>query len=283
MKNLLVPCDFSKTAINAFRFALSLAEQSHGTITLMHAIELPVITDPMLLPMADFEVSYKNEMKEKATTAFATMIKEHNRNDVPVKGVVTFGLPTPTILQYAEENSFDLIVMGSHGTSGFRDNLIGSNAEKVVRLSPIPVLIIKDLFIGPIRNIVFPSDLDTAKNDELVERVKQLQRFFKAHLQVVWINTPENFTQDVITRKLLFNFSRHYELKDFTLNIFNDYDEQEGIISFANFVDAELIVMATHGRKGIYQLFQNSIAESVVNRSPKMVWTLSLKRVAAHA
>ena len=55
MKKILVPCDFSKQAINAYRFALDIAAQSKGTILLLHVIELPVLHDSVLMPVLNFE------------------------------------------------------------------------------------------------------------------------------------------------------------------------------------------------------------------------------------
>ena len=63
MKKILVPCDFSKPAINAFKFALDIAERSVGTITLVHVIELPVMHDTGLMPVLSFEEQLLKELK----------------------------------------------------------------------------------------------------------------------------------------------------------------------------------------------------------------------------
>lgn len=62
MKNILVPCDFSKPSINAYRFALDIAEQSNGTIHLLNVVELPVIPDNVLVSGASFEQPLLGEM-----------------------------------------------------------------------------------------------------------------------------------------------------------------------------------------------------------------------------
>lgn len=173
--------------------------------------------------------------------------------------------------------------MGSHGASGLREFFIGSNAEKIVRNSSIPVLVLKDYFKGPIKNIVFPNTLETEKQEDLTMKVKALQNFFKAQLHIVWINTPLNFTSDTITYERLNAFAKRFMLKDYTINIFNHPDEEKGILEFTRSVKGNLIAMGTHGRKGIAHLLNGSLAEDVVNHTKSLIWTYSLKNESAEA
>ena len=108
-------------------------------------------------------------------------------------------------------------------------------------------------------------------------KVKGLQAFFKAHLYLVWINTPVNFTSDTETIKRLESFAQRYMLKDYSLHVFNHRDEEAGIFEFTNKVKGDIIAMATHGRRGISHLLNGSLAEDVVNHTRGLVWTYSLK------
>jgi hypothetical protein len=171
------------------------------------------------------------------------------------------------------EQSIDIIIMGSHGASGIKEFFIGSNAEKVVRHASVPVLVLKDYFKGPITNIVFPHTLDLENQDDLVTKVKALQSFFKAKLHVVWINTPLNFAPDSLNMDRLIAFVKTYTLKDYTLNIYNHTNLEQGIIEFSNTVKGNLIAMGTHGRTGIDHLILGSLTETVVNHTKKLVWS----------
>jgi K+-sensing histidine kinase KdpD len=168
--------------------------------------------------------------------------------------------------------------MGSHGASGLRELFIGSNAERLVRQSPVPVLVVKDYYKGPVKDIVFPNTLDMENQEDLVNRVKALQSFFNATLHLVWINTPISFTADHITRRRLDEFANAYGLKNYTINIFNHPDEEAGILRFTEFIKGDLIAMGTHGRKGIAHLVNGSVAEDLVNHTKGLVWTYALKR-----
>ncbi len=278
MKKILVPCDFSPPAINAFRFALDTAARSEGTIYLLYVVELPALHDTMIMPVLSFEESYFKEVKSKTEQQFRKLIARYNTEHVKVIAAVEFGSTIKTILDYSQQKKMDFIVMGSHGAKGLRELFIGSNAEKIVCNSKVPVLVIKDYFKGPIKNIVFPNALLEDDQEDLAMKVKELQYFFKAHLDIVWINTPTNFVSDQITYRKLEEFAKRYMFKDYSLNVFNHLNEEEGIILFNQMVKGNLIALGTKGRKGIAHLMNVSIAKDIVNHSRTLVWTSASKR-----
>jgi nucleotide-binding universal stress UspA family protein len=280
MKKILVPCDFSKPAVSAVRFAIDVAKQSKGTVHLLHVIELPVLHDGVLMPVLNFEEQLLKDLRESAEARFKKIIEKYKTEGVKVIFNVQFGEVFRMIQDYIEKESIDLVLMGSHGASGMRELFIGSNAEKIVRSSPIPVLVMKDYYKGPIKDIVFPNTLDTENQEDLTMKVKALQAFFKARLHIVWINTPLNFTSDKVTNDRLEAFARRFMLKDYTINIFNQTNEEKGIVEFAKSIKGDLIAMGTHGRKGISHLLNGSLAEDVVNHYKGLVWTYSLKSEA---
>jgi nucleotide-binding universal stress UspA family protein len=276
MKKLIVPCDFSKPAINAFRFALDLAVQAKGTIELLHVIELPVVPDGIVMPVLNFEETYLTELKEKSEQRLDTLISKYNVSGIKINTTVLFGAVTSMILSYIKDSKADVVVMGSHGASGLREMFIGSNAEKIVRKSTLPVVVIKNYYKGPIKNIVFPNVLTSEHQEELIERVKALQSFFKAVIHLVRINTPLNFQSDTVTRKQLEAFVKEYKLKDYTVNIFNAHSEEAGILQFSKAINADLIAMGTKGHSGLSHMLLGSSTEDIVNHGDKLIWTWSM-------
>jgi len=277
MKKILVPCDFSKTAINAYRFAVDIARQSKGIVHLLHVIEVPVLHDTVLMPVLNFEEQFFKELHDSAEARFKKITEKYKPEGVKVIFNVQFGAVTRMIQEYITSGEIDLVVMGSHGASGFREVVIGSNAERMVRNSPVPVFIVKDYIKSPVKNIVFPNNLDTENQQDLVMKLKELQNFFKARLHMVWVNTPVNFSSDSVTNERMEAFAKQFTLKDYTINVFNDTDEERGILKFSNLIKGDLIAMGTHGRKGISHLINGSLAEDVVNHNKGLVWTYSLK------
>jgi len=279
MKKLIVPCDFSGQAINAFRFALDIAMQSKGEVHLVNVIELPVMHDTVLMPVLTFEETLLKELKQKAESQFDKIKTKYGSDEVKVKSKVLFGATSRMILEYINDQKIDLVIMGTHGASGVREYLIGSNAERIVRRSPVPVLAVKKYVkASTIRTIVFPNTLDTENQEDLVMKVKALQNFFKAKIHIVWINTPANFTRDNITLKRLNAFVKRFMFKDFTIHVYNDPFEETGIINFVHELKADMIVMGTHGRKGLTHILSGSVAEDVVNHIDCPIWTYAIKK-----
>lgn len=277
MKKILVPCDFSKPAINALRFAMDMAQKSKGMVHLVNVIELPAIHDPIIMPVVTFEREFLKELKDKATAEFNKILDRYKPAGVTVKTDVLFGSPSRMIMDTVRKKGIDIVIMGSHGATGVREYFIGSNAEKVVRNATVPVLVLKNYYKGGIRNIVFPNTLETEKQEDLIRKVKELQAFFKATVHIVYVNTPINFTADNITFDRLKEFAKRYAFKNYTLNVYNYPFEEPGIIHFAKSIKGDLIAMGTHGRKGLAHILNGSLAEDIVNHASSPIWTYVAK------
>ncbi len=278
MKKILVPCDFSKQAVNAFRFALDCARKAGGEVHLVNIIELPVLHDSVLMPVLSFEEAYFKELKANSDVEYEKLKKKYMEAEDRVRSSTQFGNPSRMILEYIHEHKIDLVAMGTKGVSGAKEYLIGSNTEKIVRSSTVPVIAVKNYpRIEFVRNIIFPNTMQTEKQEDLIMKVKALQEFFKAHLHIVFINTPGNFTTDMATHKRLLAFTKRFLFKNFTVHVFNDLHEEDGIIHFAQQIKADMIAMGTHGRKGLAHIVSGSIAEDVVNHIEIPIWTYAIK------
>jgi nucleotide-binding universal stress UspA family protein len=97
MKRILVPCDFSKPAINAYRFALHIAAKSSGIIHLIYVIELPALHDSMLMPVISIEKNFMDDLRTKTEKKFIKLIEKYKSQGVKVKFEVIFGEVTRMI------------------------------------------------------------------------------------------------------------------------------------------------------------------------------------------
>jgi hypothetical protein len=166
--------------------------------------------------------------------------------------------------------------MGTKGATGVQEVMVGSNTERIVRTSKIPVIATKKIFKGNIKSIVFPNALDE-EAEELAKRIKALQDFFKAQLHIVYINTPGTFRRDIETRQLLNGFVKRYMFKNFDIRIYNDIDQESGLTNFVKEIKADMVAMGTHGRRGLAHLVSGSIAEDVVNHIECPIWTFKTR------
>jgi nucleotide-binding universal stress UspA family protein len=273
MKKILVPCDFSDTALQAFRYACEIATVSKGEILLLNIIELPSIHTSLFVPAQAYESDYLKGLKLKAHKNFEKM-KEKWAGNVKVHLTLEQGSVTSAIKKFVDRKRIDLIVMGTHGSSGIKEYALGSNTEKIVRTSKVPVIAIKkSVSISSVKNLILPTKIDASK--KLIASIKVLQRLLKAHLHLLYVNTPSNFIPDRHTEPKLIEFARQNQLKNCSIHIYNDIDEEAGIINFSAKFKNRMIAMATHGRTGINRLMTGSITEDVVNHIDCPIWTIS--------
>jgi nucleotide-binding universal stress UspA family protein len=275
MKKIFVPCDFSEHALQAYEFAMNIAARSGGSVMVLNVIDLPITYETTLgTPVYYFDENILKDLEAQAKEDFKKMKAQslHNEN---TSFSVSFGPVTLKIQEFIEDQKIDLVVMGTRGASGWKEYLIGSNTEKIVRFSKAPVFAIRKSFkLNEIKNIVFPTTLELNQTD-LIHHIKELQSFFNATLHLLLVNTPYNFKRTKEDKELLEEYAEHYKLKDYTLNIYDDFFADDGIINFAHQIKADMIGMATHGRKGLAHLFAGSVTEDVVNHVDCPIWTYS--------
>jgi nucleotide-binding universal stress UspA family protein len=276
MKRILVPTDFSAPANQALQFAIKIAEKSSGRVHLIHVVDLPV-NYSLISPSIYVDDSIVRDSMALAQKSFDKTIEKHKGSGVSITCSVEYGNPSMAILKQIEEQKSDLVVMGTRGASGIKEILIGSNTEKIVRGSKVPVISIPERTkVSTIKNIVFPNSL-REENESLTLAVKAMQNFFKAKLHLVFINTPALFKRDHETIGRLRTYARRYMFKDVEIHVYNDLSEQEGTMNFATEIGADMIAMGTHGRQGLGHLFSGSVAEDVVNHVKCPIWTLRSK------
>ena len=278
MKKILVPCDFSETSLQAFQFAVEITRKSGGKIMLLHIVELPVLHDSMLMPTLYFEANYFKDMEANAEKRLTKIKSKYLKEKINVSSFVKLGPILGTINGFAEEHKVDLIVMGTQGATGLKDFFIGSNTEKIVRLSSIPVLAIRKSFkLNKIKNILFPTTLLPEEN-HLVQHVKKVQDFFSATLHLLLVNTPHNLNRTFDELAVMEKFAQHHKLKNYTVNARDNFYVENAIIDFVHEIKADMIVMGTHGRKGLSHLFMGSVAEDIVNHLDCAIWTYPIKK-----
>ncbi|WP_406685046.1 universal stress protein [Seonamhaeicola sp. MEBiC1930] len=274
MKKILVPTDFSDQSENALKVAVQLARKFKSEIFLLHMLEIPLHkVDPLSsyndLPEALYFMKLAHQKFEK-------LLKKDFLKDLIIHELVDFHEIFKGIYQTCEKHKIDLIVMGSHGVSGFRELLIGSNTEKVVRTSEVPVLVIKKEHQNfNVENFVFASDF---KEESKVPFLKALKfaSLFKTEIHLLMVVTANKFITTTEAKKRIQNFLDAVTPIFCTLHIYNDDTIEKGIMNFSQSISADLIAMSTHGRQGISHFFNGSISEDLVNHARRPVITFRI-------
>jgi Universal stress protein UspA and related nucleotide-binding proteins len=142
IKKILVPVDFSSLSKKAFKYALRLAQQFKTEITLIHVLEPAVPPTFEGLQMAP---PFREEDSSGAEKSLKTLIDSARTAGVPkARSLFRRGLASHEIVDAAKDLDVDLIVIATHGYTGWKHFCIGSTAERVVRAAPCPVLVVRE-------------------------------------------------------------------------------------------------------------------------------------------
>ena len=274
MKKILVPTDFSKQADYALSVASQLAKKYDGEIYLLHMLELPLHQVDAMGSHSDLpEAMFFMKLAHKR---FKEVTEKDYLEGVSVHEIVKFHQTFSGIIDSCKEYDIDIIVMGSHGVSGFKEMFIGSNTEKVVRTSQVPVLVIKNAHENfEVNDFVFASDFKN-DNKETYKQATQLAQAFDAKVHLVMVNTANNFSTTEQANKRINDFIKGYSFDNYTVNIYNDETVEKGILNFSQSINADLIGISTHGRQGIAHFFNGSISEDLVNHAKRPVVTFKI-------
>ncbi|MCA9506368.1 MAG: universal stress protein [Sandaracinaceae bacterium] len=288
IRRILVPIDFSELSEVAVRTAAGFARREGARLRLVHAVRLPFFhtTYDINIPPSVWE-----GMAERARTRLEGTRDELDDAGLPgVELVVSDALqPAELVASEAAKFEADLVVLSTHGRRGLRRAALGSVAEETVRISPVPVLAVKEEPLGPetLRRILVPVDFST-HSDEAVALARFLARRFDASLELLHVFEPSPEYARLLSEEIA-RFERHArEVGREKLEKLGARLEGEGlrvhtrlgegraadtIAEHAGSEQSDLIVMGTHGHRGFDRLALGSVAARTLRRAPCPILT----------
>jgi nucleotide-binding universal stress UspA family protein len=138
-KHILVPTDFEPSSAEALDVAISLAQAFDAKLTLLHVWEIPIY--PYMEFMLNSEVI--SNVEDRAVKRLDEAIAKVREVLPSANSMLKTGMPSAGIIDAVNDVKPDLVVMATHGRRGFSHLMLGSVAEKVVQLSPTPVLTVR--------------------------------------------------------------------------------------------------------------------------------------------
>lgn len=276
MQRILVPIDFSPSSEKAVLTAECWAKKFGATIELFYVEEAysnqGIDSEYLFGTGEDSILRQLISDHEKQLKAIAEKID----SEVEVKTDLRIGRVINTIEDKLDEGDYSMIVMGTKGMNEWDRLLIGSNAEKMLRRTHIPLLIVPKEAVTPVNisSIVLATN-SSEKREGFIHQVKKLQAAFSAEIKLLRVVTASNFYPTYEARKLLNNYAEKNELKNYSSHIYNAHNIEEGIISFAEENNIQLITMASHYGTMFSTLF-GSISQGVVQTSNIPVFTMNI-------
>jgi nucleotide-binding universal stress UspA family protein len=278
MKKILVPVDFSEHSEYALEVAASIAKQQNAELLVVHMMGLSESLTNKNESKEIMEAMYYMKLAQKR---FADFLDKDYLDGVSVTDMVHNYRVFSELNDVAQDNHADLLVMGSHGSSGLSEVFVGSNTEKVVRTSNIPVLVIKKRRRDfKFENVVYACDFEK-KSIPAYQRAMDFFDLFDSKVHLLYINLPaERFRstgqmEDRVRDFLLKADQGKFDNLDKVVYR-NNYSVEEGIYTYSNKINADLIAVSTNGRRGLAHFFFGSIGEDVANHADVPVLTFKI-------
>lgn len=279
-KRVLTATDFSPAADNALLTAEELVRGARGTVVVTHVVEpiSPGYTIRGSITRIE-EIGTIAEREARAT--LERIVADARERGARIKSILRIGQPWAEILEVADQEGVEAICLGNSGRSLFGRLLLGSTAENVVRRSPVPVLVTRDAPLGAVRRIMVPVVFDPGSRQAL--RVS-LEAFPSAtQVSAIHVLVPTSAFDPMVGVLVPDEAGTKEELRDYLgakaldraeLKVRVATDLASGILQHARDRKADLIVISTHGRRGLSRALLGSAAEKIVRYADRPVLVL---------
>lgn len=294
LERILVPLDFSDPSAAALRRALDLVERTGAELHVLHCAPGPE---------ADFDVSFDDlpepdrafyrEVWRRAERDLDAFLQRVPTGGIALKRVLTAGLASRAILDYATHEGMDLVVMGTHGRRGFKRFMLGSVTEEVLQQGDLPVLVVPPgTGEDTVTHVLAPTDFSVAAEMALPVAVGMAE-LYGARLDLLHVleavplfaaltgaRTAEELFPSLLPRAAerldALVQSADGVLGDATVRV-AEGRAAEAIVDHAKAHGVDLIVMAKHGLHGVERVLIGSVTERVCRTAPCAVLALPVR------
>jgi nucleotide-binding universal stress UspA family protein len=296
---ILVPVDGSSFAEHALPYGLGIARRTGATLHLA-LVHVPADTMAPAYPLADVVEARLTEERDREVIYLDRLVERLAPSGVELRRALLHGRVSEALTAYVEEASIDLVAMTTHGRGGFQRAWLGSTTDAMCRECPAPILLIRPSATGgevdassdhAFRRVLAALDGSQASERALAGA---LALGVTAEASVVlahvvgppvaaaspYLPDPIQLTQEEVAartarvQRYLTGVASWAELEDRAVEtrIMTDYEPAPAILDLAETVDADLLVLGTHGRGGLRRLILGSVADKVVRGTHRAVF-----------
>lgn len=278
MKKILIPVDFSDVSKFGIDIAKKIAKTSNVELHLLNIISLPshILLDKNgeLVEDGEMDIQALKLLKIEAELKMRNLLD--SLADYEVKSCICFGHLNEETIKYAKNNTIDLIVMGTRGSTGIKEYITGSNAEYVAMHATAPVFTVKcDRSEMQIKSLVFTNSFKS-EITTFPEIIKNIQEAFNAEIHLLRVNTPNTFMSDDEVLVNMKKFVDKYKLIDVKYAVINDKEVESGIEKYCLFNNVDVISIGSRQRTGVNKLINGCISADLVNHVFKPIITYKI-------
>lgn len=272
---ILIPTDFSVQAEFAYLMVKKLEEKTPIDIHFMHVLPVPdtvtMDANGTIQTCGEIDLQFIVKQKEIAERNLANLKLLYGNN---INTHLVLGKVTDAILNFSEENHFDLIVMGTKGAWGLKEKLTGSEAQMVARKSRIPLLsLMCDRSELDIQNILFVHNFNYPIKEEGFQLMHKLITAFNTKFHLLQITSGKTAEEMELAEVNMKKFAKLNNLSNYACHLINDRDVEQGVVHFSQMNNMDIICIGTHGNGGI---FHYSATEKLINHLFKPIISFHL-------
>jgi nucleotide-binding universal stress UspA family protein len=263
MKKILIPTDFSACAKAAENYGLVLAKKTNAELVYLHIIITPVNWSKLTNDQENLFPETK-KLIGKAKKELSNLVMEAEKSGVKASKILVYNYGNERIHTFIETEKIDMVVMGSHGSYGFKEHMLGTNTYSVLRRSEIPVVVVKEENEKrEVQNLIFATNFkeETGASFGVIEK---LAEELGAKLHVLFVNTPTYFMETNDIEAIGKSFMDEFGNYNYDINIIDAFKEERGILQFADKLKADGIAVITFGKSDLMQYFSPSITENLI-------------------
>lgn len=264
MKRFLVPTDFSECSTLASDMALVVAKRLGAELLFLHL----GIDKSGYAHVPGKSITHVDAESGRARYQLDLLVRKAEEAGVKARAELVLGSGRERIEDYIEPYQIELLIMGSHGATGFREAIIGSNTQRVIRNATVPALVVKKPFEkDEIESIVFASRFKEDVNAAISFTVAFSNKW-NAKIHLLFINLVSHLIDDKIARLLMSKAVAQYPENQFTMSISETNDKEFGITDFALKTGADVVAVALEPQSAVGRLINPNLAEQLINHAP---------------
>jgi nucleotide-binding universal stress UspA family protein len=267
LRHILVPTDFSSIAANALQHAVTLAKLTNAKITLVHVVE-PSMNAVGTSGMIHASSRIEEQLRRRTTRRLVRLARGMmRRSKVSVEVLSLAGRVAPMLLKAMSQTRCDLVIMGTHGATGFVENLLGSNTYRIASLSKVPLLSVhKKMSPRGYSRVVYPIREESHASDKFPQALT-FARMFHARVSILGLLPEEGKTAGRRTRARCVAVQRRFQRHQVraSISLIDKGFFPDAAVRHAHTHPGSLIVIVQDADFHLVELFQGSFTKRVLH------------------
>jgi nucleotide-binding universal stress UspA family protein len=279
LERILCPTDFSSASTEAIRYASFLARHAGSELTLIYVEEYDTTPVGFFERDEQFIGDYRRRVTALADEKFAEIIERESLDPSRTFTLTQFGTAYQQIIEVAEANRFSVVVIATEGLGQSSPHLVGRTAERVVRLCRTPVITLRprqEAKEWGIKTILCPTDFSEYSNFAIPYAVSLARsygaRIILVHVTDLAVQHPEALLEKFPDPRFYHDQADKIDIEKI---VGRDVEPENTIVRLADEYQVDLIVIGTHGARGMRRVQIGTTVEEVVRRTQAPVLTIT--------